>query len=343
MAEKRIVEKTGRGVVCFISNYSWLDGLSFTAMRERYLEVFDQIWVDNLHGDRKISEYAPDGRTSETIFAVRGTSPGIKIGTAICLLSATTANEKLRNCSVFYRDFDDADAADRRIHLLASIGQSKVSLKYQKLRPVLELGLPLKPMLAATTYLDWPLLPEIFPISYPGVQTSRDDLLVDVSRAKLLGRMEDYFDEKIGHAEMRRAVPTAMRHTARFQAETTRDYLRKRGFLPKTSLATCIDPSICGGSTGNPKRSSWTKNEQNISPRPDRIIFGWQQHRRTAEISTHPLLAHYSAHAMLSNGGRTYSHCMLLALKDLCCTRKNNTKERGTLARAESLTWTRYR
>ena len=36
MAERRIAEKTGRGVVCFISNYSWLDGLSFTGMRERY-------------------------------------------------------------------------------------------------------------------------------------------------------------------------------------------------------------------------------------------------------------------------------------------------------------------
>ena len=37
MAERRIAEKTGQGVVCFISNYSWLDGLSFTGMRERYL------------------------------------------------------------------------------------------------------------------------------------------------------------------------------------------------------------------------------------------------------------------------------------------------------------------
>jgi predicted helicase len=35
MAERRIVEKTGRGIVSFISNYSWLDGLSFTGMRER--------------------------------------------------------------------------------------------------------------------------------------------------------------------------------------------------------------------------------------------------------------------------------------------------------------------
>ena len=87
MAERRIAEKTGRGVVCFISNYSWLDGLSFTGMRERYLEAFDAIRIDNLHGDRISSEYAPDGRTSETVMAIQGQSPGIKVGTAIAMLS----------------------------------------------------------------------------------------------------------------------------------------------------------------------------------------------------------------------------------------------------------------
>jgi len=40
MAERRIVEKSGEGIISFISNYSWLDGLSFTGMREKYLEVF---------------------------------------------------------------------------------------------------------------------------------------------------------------------------------------------------------------------------------------------------------------------------------------------------------------
>ena len=52
MAERRIAEKTGRGVVCFISNYSWLDGLSFTGMRERYLEAFDTVRIDCLNGDK---------------------------------------------------------------------------------------------------------------------------------------------------------------------------------------------------------------------------------------------------------------------------------------------------
>ena len=52
MAERRIAEKTGRGIVCFISNYSWLDGQSFTGMRERYLEAFDAIRIDCLNGDK---------------------------------------------------------------------------------------------------------------------------------------------------------------------------------------------------------------------------------------------------------------------------------------------------
>ena len=62
MAERRIAEKTGQGIVCFISNYSWLDGLSFTGMRERYLQAFDAIRIDCLNGDKyKTGKIAPDG------------------------------------------------------------------------------------------------------------------------------------------------------------------------------------------------------------------------------------------------------------------------------------------
>ncbi|MFO1084080.1 MAG: N-6 DNA methylase [Reyranellaceae bacterium] len=52
MAERRIAVKAGKGIVSFISNYSWLDGLSFTGMRERFMEAFDVIRVDCLNGDK---------------------------------------------------------------------------------------------------------------------------------------------------------------------------------------------------------------------------------------------------------------------------------------------------
>ena len=230
MAEKRIVEKTGKGVVCFISNHSWLDGLSFTAMRERYLEVFDQMWIDNLHGDRIISEYAPDGRTSETVFAVRGTSPGIKIGTAICLLSVVTANNKPSPRSVLYRDFNEARAEERRAHLLASLEESEGGAKYEKLDPALQLGLPLKPRAAFSAYLDWPLLNSLFSKSFPGVKTSRDGFLIDIDRDRLIERLKKYFDPDVSDDAMALIDESVMSQTPRYDAKKIRRALQKRGW-----------------------------------------------------------------------------------------------------------------
>ena len=87
MAERRIAEKTGQGVVCFISNYSWLDGLSFTGMRERYLEAFDAIRIDCLNGDKyKTGKTTPEGAPDPSIFSTPEDPVGIQVGTAISTL-----------------------------------------------------------------------------------------------------------------------------------------------------------------------------------------------------------------------------------------------------------------
>ena len=84
MAERRIVDKTGRGIVCFISNYSWLDGWSFTGMRERYLDAFDAIRIDCLNGDKyKTGKTTPDGKPDPSIFSTEHNREGIQVGTAI--------------------------------------------------------------------------------------------------------------------------------------------------------------------------------------------------------------------------------------------------------------------
>jgi len=84
MAERRIVEKSGEGIISFISNYSWLDGLSFTGMREKYLEVFDSITVDCLNGDKfKTGKLTPEGNPDPSIFSTESNREGIQVGTAI--------------------------------------------------------------------------------------------------------------------------------------------------------------------------------------------------------------------------------------------------------------------
>ena len=62
LAERRIAEKTGQGIVCFISNYSYLGDPSFVVMRQRFLGEFDSIWIDCLNGDsRETGKLTPDG------------------------------------------------------------------------------------------------------------------------------------------------------------------------------------------------------------------------------------------------------------------------------------------
>ena len=231
MAERRIAEKTGRGVVCFISNYSWLDGLSFTGMRERYLEAFDAVRIDNLHGDRIVSEYAPDGRTSETVFALQGQSPGIKVGTGIALLSRSGAGASASG-RILYRDFHQARAADRRQAMLESLDDPDIDSGYSALEPALRLGLPFKPMAVGEGWFGWPSLPDLFPVSFPGVQTKRDSFLIDIDLDRLKKRIGDYFDPALSHEEIARRYPGAMKSSSGFvvrDARKVRDVLLARG------------------------------------------------------------------------------------------------------------------
>ena len=235
MAERRIAEKTGQGVVCFISNYSWLDGLSFTGMRERYLETFDAIRIDNLHGDRIISECAPDGSTSETIFAIKGQSPGIKVGTSIAMLSKTQG-EPATSSRILYRDFHQAKAEERRQCMLDSLAARNLDNGYSSFDANVRLGLPFKPTDVGQGWFNWPSLPDLFPASFPGVKTSRDGFLVDTDLARLRERMTDYFDAGLSHDDILRRYPSVMKSTRRYDAHAVRSALLKRGGPDETGF-----------------------------------------------------------------------------------------------------------
>ena len=236
MAERRIVEKTGQGVVCFISNYSWLDGRSFAGMRERYLESFDAIRIDNLHGDRIISEYAPDGRTSETVFALRGQSPGIKVGTSIALLSRSGIDvDTSADRHILYRDFHQARADERRQALLDSL-DTDINAGYSALEPNLLLGLPFKPMAVSRDWFDWPALPELFPVNFSGVNTNRDAFVIDIDLARLKSRITDYFDKDLDDEQIGKLYPSAMGTRARYDPRAVRRALRARGGPDETGF-----------------------------------------------------------------------------------------------------------
>ena len=224
MAERRIADKTGRGVICFISNYSWLDGLSFTGMRERFLEAFDVVRIDCLNGDsRKTGKVSPDGSPDPSIFSSPEDPVGIRVGTGIATLVRKGDHRPAEEIG-----FRHLWGQMKREELTAT-AEAEPERLYDPIKPILPLGLPFVHTKVSDEWFDWPSLPELFPVSFPGVKTSRDAFLVDIDLDRLKARVNEYFDPGLSHEEIARRYPSVMRSTARYNARKARDFLLARG------------------------------------------------------------------------------------------------------------------
>lgn len=64
------IEKNGSGILAYISNNSFIDGLIHRKMREELIATFDKIYILDLHGNSKKKETAPDGSADQNVFDI---------------------------------------------------------------------------------------------------------------------------------------------------------------------------------------------------------------------------------------------------------------------------------
>lgn len=64
------VERTGEGILAYITNNGFLDGVIHRQMRHELLQVFDSIYILDLHGNARKKESAPDGGKDENVFDI---------------------------------------------------------------------------------------------------------------------------------------------------------------------------------------------------------------------------------------------------------------------------------
>jgi predicted helicase len=79
---QHFVQKNGSGILAYISNNSFIDGIIHRQMRKNLLENFDKIYVLDLHGNAKKKETAPDGSADQNVFDImQGVSINIFVNT----------------------------------------------------------------------------------------------------------------------------------------------------------------------------------------------------------------------------------------------------------------------
>lgn len=241
IAERRIAETTGRGIVSYISNSSWLTLPSFTVMRESLIRNFNQIWIENMHGDRTITEYGPDGRSSETVFAIDGFSPGIRQGVATSLLIRTGTDSPT---TYRYRnDINASDAGQRRLDLLATLDDPHALDHYETLAPVPSNRYLLYPVNAShANYGTWPGLDKLLRVPpLPGILEKRGGGLLGLEQAELKTRMRAYLDKDSTFEEAQISNPTLATNRARYDAKATRARLLvEEGYKAKNVVRYCM-------------------------------------------------------------------------------------------------------
>ena len=71
------IERTGEGVLGFVTNHSYLDNPTFRGMRRSLMKAFDEIYLLDLHGNSNKQERAPGGGPDENVFDI---AQGVAIG-----------------------------------------------------------------------------------------------------------------------------------------------------------------------------------------------------------------------------------------------------------------------
>lgn len=176
------IEKNGSGVLAYISNNSFIDGIVFRQMRKHLLECFDKIYILDLHGNSKKKEISPDGSTDQNVFDImQGVSINIFVKTG-----KKKANElgKVFHCDLYgKRDFKYDFLNKNSIQSIEFNELPNVAPMYFMVQKGFE---------AQKTYEKGFSVSELFPLNSVGIVTARDKFTIHQTKEEVKSTIDEF-------------------------------------------------------------------------------------------------------------------------------------------------------
>jgi len=163
-----LVGRAGEGVLAYISNNSFIDGITHRRMRRHLLESFDRIYVLNLHGDSRKKERAPGGSSDQNVF-------DIMQGVSINIFVKTGKKKEGALGEVFHHDL--FGPRQGKYEFLWGRDFGKVKFRKLKMRPPHFFFVP-KDFSAQAEYENGFAVNALLEEYNSGIQTKRDRLTV---------------------------------------------------------------------------------------------------------------------------------------------------------------------
>lgn len=188
------IDQNGRGVVGFITNNSYLDGLVHRRMRQSLMESFDEIYILNLHGN------ARKGETDENVF-------DIQQGVAIALfVKLREGKHKAEECKVYYRSIvhdEGKTTREEKYEFLRNNTWKTVEWKELQPKEPYYFFVP-KDLSLEEEYSKFPKLDEIFEVYGSGIVTGKDETLLHFDKSSVEQVIKEILDPAIPIPEIQR-------------------------------------------------------------------------------------------------------------------------------------------
>jgi len=188
------IERTGQGILGFITNHGYLDNPTFRGMRQSLMNAFTDIYILDLHGNVKKKERTPVGGVDENVFDIQ---QGVAIGIFV-KESEKKGPAKIHHADLWglreekYRALSDSDLKETPWLDLAPTSPSYFFVpREEELKSEYEKGWEQK---------------NIFPVNSTGIVTARDEFVIDFEQNPIKRRIELFLDKTLSDIEVQEAL-----------------------------------------------------------------------------------------------------------------------------------------
>lgn len=188
-----LIEKTGEGILGFITNHGYLDNPTFRGMRWHLVQTFDKIYVLDLHGNTKKKEKTPKGNPDKNVFDIQ---QGVSI-----IIALKKRVQKKGQAEVWHGDL--WGTRDAKYDALTKISLGKSLMKR------IDCAAPQYAFVPQSEkngdyYENSFQITDLFVSGSMGVQSSRDSLAIAYTRQELETRLKAFCDPQASDEDIRR-------------------------------------------------------------------------------------------------------------------------------------------
>ena len=174
------IQKSGAGILAFITNNGYLDNPTFRGMRQQLMSTFTDIFLMDLHGNSKKKERTLDGNADQNVFDIQqGVSIAIFVKVPDAQGPATVRHSELWGTRESkYEHLFQSDVSTTE---WTALEPASPDYRFKPWDNNLE-----------AEYLQWPRINDILPVNSVGAVTARDKLTIRWSRNDLMNVVKDF-------------------------------------------------------------------------------------------------------------------------------------------------------